>query len=264
MSRLLLFVLPLLFCLSYCGNGDAGSAPAAPPPLDSDSLQKAYARRLQQWDSLPTRQVVEKGKLYPVDEGPLDTTFFLYRADLLNAVRQRDVFGVLDHISADIKAGFGGEDKVAAFVETWQLDTSPDSSDLWTTLERLLTLGGAFEENGRRFVAPYVFATWPDEYDAFTYAAITGTGVRVRSAPNLQSRILTTLSYDIVEQAPVTENPAVSTIAGQTHPWVKIISPGGEEAYVFGQYLRSPLDFRAGFEKDKYGRWQMVFLVAGD
>ena len=36
------------------------------------------------------------------------------------------------------------------------------------------------------------------------------------------------------------------------------------EGYVFGQFIGSPIGFRAGFRKEHGKQWKLVFLVAGD
>jgi hypothetical protein len=36
------------------------------------------------------------------------------------------------------------------------------------------------------------------------------------------------------------------------------------EGFLYGKFYRSPIDFRAGFEKKKNGQWKMVRLLAGD
>ena len=85
----------------------------------------------------------------------------------------------------------------------------------------------------------------------------------MRSEPSLNARILKSLSYNIVKVLQVV-NDKQETIGGETHPWVKIQLPESAlEGFVYGKYLRSPIDYRIGFEKN--GRnWQISFFVAGD
>lgn len=231
---------------------------------NQDSIKEVYARRMStRTEAFPSRQILEAGKLNPVDEAPQDTSFFLFREDLLEAVRNKDIFFVTKALDPNIKASFGDPEGIATFVRIWGLE-SPDKtkdSRLWDVLEKVLEGGGTFEENGQRFIAPYVFSTFPEEYDSFEYGAITGSGVRMREGPGLNTRTLTTLSHNIVKINGYSEHE--DTIGGEVHSWVAIETLDGTEGHVYGQFVDKPIDFRAGFEK-KDGRWWMVFLVAGD
>jgi hypothetical protein len=201
-----------------------------------------------------------------VDEAPKDTSFFIFREQLIRAVERRDVFHLMDVIHPEIKVDFGGAAGVADFVSVWELE-SPEkakSSRVWSILKKVLDNGGTFTDGGKLFIAPYTYAIWPDDYDAFEYVAITGSGVRLRSAPNLQSQTLTMISYHVVKRLETTSRE--ETIGGETYPWEKVQLPGddGQEGYVYGKYVASSIDFRAAFEKQANGKWLMSFLVAGD
>lgn len=232
-----------------------------------DSIQQLYHQLMAaKADTLPLNPIYEAGKIYPVDEAPKDTSFFIFREQLISAIERRDVFHLMDVIHPDIKVDFGGAGGVADFVSVWELG-SPEkakSSRVWTILKKVLENGGTFENGGKVFVAPYIYAIWPDDYDAFEYVAITGSGVRLRSAPNLQSQTLTMISHNVVKRLETTS--VEETIGGETYPWEKVQLPGedGEEGYVFGKYVASSIDFRAAFEKQANGKWLMNFLIAGD
>lgn len=265
------FLLPILLLglpalITGCGSGgekaEAVTAENAPP--DPDSLRQAYlAFRRQQTDTLPSRHLIEAGKLYPVDEAPLDTAFFVLQQDLINAIERKDIFRVMACLDPQIKVGFGEENGIDAFIKNWGLRTQEDiqKSELWAVLGDVLRGGGIFQDNGRRFVAPYVYAAWPDTYDAFTHLAVTGEGVRLRQTPNSNGPILTMVNYDIVGSLGFSDN--TETIGGETYPWAHIKTLSGTEGYVWGKFVRSPISYRAGFEQ-RDGRWKMVFLVSGD
>jgi hypothetical protein len=199
------------------------------------------------------------GKLYPVDEAGKDRSFQIFRDRLLNAVQNRDQDFLLNIIAPDIFNSFGGDDGKENFVRIWKPDR-PDSK-IWRTLEDILTLGGNFSQDRQEFWAPYIFAAFPDDKDAFSYLAIVGENVNVRAQPRLDAPVLSKLSYDLVKKLdnlPVAEE----TPAGPRR-WIKIATPQGRPGYVATRYARSPLDYRAGFKKIN-GRWLMVALVAGD
>lgn len=259
----------LLFLLVACAksNPDAtqGSGGTPPSALSDSALQSAYQKyHNQRTDTMPTYQVQEAGKLYPVDQAPRDTTFFVLREQLREAVRQRNIFPIMEALHPEVKVSFGSEHGPEGFIEIWELQSEEQTaqSNLWTVFGRVLDGGGAFQNGGKTFIAPYVFATWPDSEDAFDQVAITGAGVRVRSQPNLQSRIITSLSYSVVEFVQRTDQEL--TIDAETHSWMKIKTPDGQEGFVWGKYVASPIGFRAGFERQPDGQWLMTFFLAGD
>lgn len=260
----------LLMVFTACGGGppDADGdvlVAGEQASLNPDSIRQLYQQLLAaRTDTLPVSQVREAGKLYPVDEAPRDTHFFIFREQLQDAVQGRNLFHLMDVIHPQIKVDFGDGSGVADFVTTWQLDTPEKAgrSPVWGILENVLSQGGVFTDGGSLFTAPYIFATWPQDFDAYEYVAITGSGVRVRSAPSLQSQTLTMVSYDIVKRLDTTTME--ETIGGETHPWVKIQLPDEREGYVYGKYVHSPIGYRAAFEKQPSNKWLMTFLLAGD
>jgi hypothetical protein len=199
-------------------------------------------------------------KLNPVDEAPKDPSFKAFRDRLLAAVRQQDETVLYESLDPKITNSFGGEGGVTEFNTLWKM--GEERTKLWDELATILSMGGSFSGPGivpKTFCAPYVYSAFPDvQLDATNYAVITGTGVRVRTQPSLNAPIITSLSYDIVE---LDHEPAASGEANSE--WVRIVAPNGKKGYVFGKYIRSPMDYRACFEK-KQGKWKMIALVAGD
>jgi hypothetical protein len=159
-------------------------------------------------------------------------------------------------VHPQIRNSFGDDGGIKEFRKKWKPE-SPDS-ELWDTLVEILRLGGSFRDagKGRDFWAPYVYSNFPEDVDAFEYVAVTGENVNVRQKPDPASAVVSTLSYDLVK-AP--EGPP----QGRAGDWVRVVTPGGKEGFVSRRFLRSPVDYRAGFTKVK-GRWMMSALVAGD
>lgn len=121
---------------------------------------------------------------------------------------------------------------------------------LWQDLEQLLMHGGSFHGEGQSqsFWAPYVYSAWPDSHDPFEKLAVVAADVPLRESSGPASRVIATLSYDIVDR---TDDPK------------RIRTADGKTGYVDAQYLRSPIGYRAGFMKTN-GQWRMTALVAGD
>ncbi len=204
----------------------------------------------------PSTGLAQTGKLLPVDEAARNPELFAFRARLQEAVARHDVAALLDAVDPNIKIGFGGKDGMTAFREKWKLQDG-DKSPLWAELGLVLALGGAFQGEGL-FAAPYVFTS--DKLDAFEQAAVLGTNVRVRAEPRVTSPILATLSFDIVR---LSTSGRSRLTPEQAKEWTAIQLAGGRTGYVASQFVRSPIDYRALFNKIN-GRWRMTAFVAGD
>ena len=200
----------------------------------------------------------QAAKLLPVDEAARDAGFFVFRARLLEAVVRHDTAAVLDAVDPNIKIGFGGKDGIAAFREKWKLQDGHESP-LWAELGAVLALGGSFRSPDS-FAAPYVFSRWPEAFDAFEHVAVLGTDVRVRSAPSLDSKILASLSFDIVRLSQAGRSRLTPE---QLEAWSAVELKGGRTGYVASRYVRSSVGYRALFNKVN-GRWRMTAFVAGD
>ncbi|HWN45282.1 MAG TPA: SH3 domain-containing protein [Thermoanaerobaculia bacterium] len=210
-------------------------------------MKKLLAAFLFLYATLAAAQV---GKLLPVDEAARDPEFFAFRAQLQAAAARHDTEAVLAAVHPNIKNTFGGDDGIEAFRRIWKLPAA--DSRLWDELGTVLAFGGAFREGGL-FAAPYVFARWPEPFDSFEHVAVLGTSVRVRAEKGLKGRILTALSFDVVRLA----SPAIDA------EWVHVKLRDGRTGYISSRYVRSPVDYRALFNKID-GRWRMTAFVAGD
>jgi hypothetical protein len=190
----------------------------------------------------------KKPRLLPVDEAPSNPEFLAYRTRLRAAVDRRDVDAVVQAMNPDIKLDFGGSFGVAMFRQL-----VAEQPDTWEDMRWVLAHGGLFMEEDL-FSAPYVFKGFPDEYDSFECAAITGSNVRLRTAPRLDAPIAATMSYSIVRMLDID--------AGNGQ-WPRVRLPNGREGHVAKVYVRMPIETRAVFNRID-GRWQMTAFLAGD
>lgn len=195
--------------------------------------------------ALPAAPPVKGPKLRPVDEAPSESSFAAYRAELLAAVRARDVEKIVALSDPKIRTDFGGGGGTNA------LRSSLRDEKTVADLEQLLTLGGTFRGEGaqRSFWAPYVYSAWPDAQDAFESLAVLGENVPLRAsdAPNAPMNVA--LSYDIVRR--------------HDAPGKNVKTADGRIGWVDPKLLRSPIALRAGFMQSG-GKWRMNALVAGD
>lgn len=197
----------------------------------------------------------QSAKLQPVDEATKDPSFFAFRARLLTALAKKDVNYLISVLDPQIKTDFGGGGGVTDFKQAWHPERP--SSQIWNELVSVLALGGSFD-NGS-FSAPYVYSKFPEEFDAYEHQAVIEDGVRVRREPNTTSGIIKTLSFDIVKV--IVESPNENSAAKRQ--WLTVELADGQKGFMAKEYLRSPIDYRAIFEK-KNGKWLMTAFVAGD
>lgn len=264
------FGLLLLCFLLACGPDKNTSTSAISQEQSADlaetrdSLFKHYLENKP--NDYPTQSILEKGKLYPVDAAPLDTSFLIFRGQLLDIIKAKDFIRLIAIVDQNIKASFGDDNGKAGFINMWNLNDPAkiNQSELWANLEKVLREGGSFNvyDGGRSFTAPYTFSNWSDQYDGFEYVVVKGGGVRFRAEPNLSSKIITNFSHDYVKVLDM--NGPEQTIGGETYNWVQVESLDGKMGYVWGKFIQSHVDFRASFEEKSPGKWRMVFFVAGD
>lgn len=194
---------------------------------------------------------VERGdrnpRLRPVDEGPSKPDFLRYRLQLHVAVEQRDVGAVIAAADPGIRLGFDASGG-AAMLRT----LLSDRPELWDELRLVIARGGRFS-SPLSFAAPYVYASWPAQFDAFECAAVTGAGVRFRSAPTFDAPIVASVSYSIVR--------LIEPKPGRL--WSRVQLGDGRTGYMWHAYVRSSVDYRALFNLID-GRWRMTAFVAGD
>lgn len=204
-------------------------------------------------------------KLKPVQEAHLDPTLQTFWKQMALAARARDFSLLEPHLDPDLKWTLGPETGLKSFLRYWNLDKHPRQSIFWKELDRILNLGGAFVGGDRtRFQAPYISACWPNEYDGFAFAAITAENVPLRQTAEPTGKVIGWLSYDIVRLnlAQLSRAPR-QKLQGETHPWIQITDAQGKVGFVWGKYLRSPIDIRLLVEK-KNGSWKITCFLGGD
>jgi hypothetical protein len=197
--------------------------------------------------------------LKPVDEAKTDASFLAFRTKLIEAAKKRDAKYILGVVDRDIKNSFGGNDGIEEFMKAWKIN-SPDS-EFWNEFFPVITNGGTFFKKGKTkiFFAPYSFNAFPDDLDAFSYSVIFGNNVNLRLKADNNSPVIASLSYNIVEIV----NSINSGSNSEKVSWYEVKTLGGKKGFVSADYVRSPIDYRAGFEKIK-GKWKMTIFLAGD
>ena len=122
----------------------------------------------------------------------------------------------------------------------------------------VLALGGKFEAD-RTFLAPYIYSNFPDKFDAFEHGAIIGENVRVRREAHARATVLRNLSFDIVKVIEWTAKRS----PGEKSGWIAVELADGQRGFVSEDYIRSPINYRAIFQKQG-DTWVMTAFIAGD
>jgi hypothetical protein len=187
--------------------------------------------------------------LRPVDESASDASFHSFRKNLLAALERKDVRALLNAVDPNVRVTFGDENGVSAFRRLWKLDR-PAQSTIWQELTAVLRLGVTRDEN--EFIAPYVFTKFPPTLDAFTHAAVIKPEVPLRASAAVTAPRVAVLNYDIVELT-----------GARRHGWIEVRAFGGRNGWVQEQDIRSPINYRAFFEK-KEGGWKLTAFLSGD
>lgn len=195
----------------------------------------------------------------PIDEAAQDKSFLAFRVQLVKAAKKRDAKFVLSIVDANIKNGFGGNDGIAEFKKFWKINEA--KSEFWDEFLPVVQNGGTFTIEGKTkiFFAPYSFNAFPDDLDAFNHSVIFGSNVNLRSKADKNASIVGSFSYNIVE---ILDSVKDASDINKT-AWYEVKTLGGKQGFVSADFVRSPIDYRAGFEKIN-GKWKMTIFVAGD
>lgn len=195
-------------------------------------------------------------KLLPVDQA--DASFRAFRDSTLIALARKDTTFLYGILSPDIRTSFGADGGIADFRRMWAMD-DPDTR-VWSDLARVLRMGGAFAPDST-FMAPYVYAVWPDSLDAFEFVAVTSPRAIVRSAPDNHAGTIGIASYSILGLAEWRGMP--ETAAEPDTSWAGVVLPDGRTGWLKAEDVHSPVGWRAIFTRSD-GRWRMDAFVAGD
>ena len=189
------------------------------------------------------------GRLPPRDACAQDASFRAFRSELEAAVAAKDADRLLSLTADDIEFSFGDGAGKADFIANWEL-ARPRHSAIWAHLAEALRLGCA--PTGDYLGAPSMFIDFPEMLDAFEHVVAVGTRIPVHAQPSADSKLLARLDWQILP-----------TLDDEGGDWVKVRLADGRPAYVKRAHVRSPLDYRAIFQK-RDDRWLMTAFVAGD
>ena len=199
-----------------------------------------------------------------VDEGPSDKSFLEFRTKYIAALQRKDGAFILSVTDPKVINGYGGDDGIENFQNSWKINNP--QSDFWDEMLKVMTNGGSFSAGApnKTFVAPYSFVFWPNDLEIFEHYMIFGNAVALREQPSLESTVITRLSYNVVTAEPEYKGPVKTGEEMRPHyGWMYVRTLGGQTGFVSSKFLRSPIDFRASFEKIN-GSWRLTAFLVGD
>ncbi len=197
--------------------------------------------------------------LAPIDQSAQDPQLAALIAELLAACERKDPEPFRRALSPNAVASFGGDEGgVESFVATHGLEDP--ASPFWTEFPEALRLGGVFMDK-TTFGAPYAYAAFPDEFDPFEFVVAIGPKTLLRDRPDATA----TVARDVTHQLLKVEFGADATAPDDWLEAAAVDEKGNvlAKGFVRTSEVRSPLDYRAVFQKTE-NRWWLGAFVAGD
>jgi hypothetical protein len=188
-------------------------------------------------------------RLPPVEQCDADPSFVQFRAELLSVIGRKDEKALMGLVADDVLVDFGGGNDKKAFAATWGFGRA-QPSNLWEKLGEALRLGCA--PAAEALVSPSLIAQFPDDLDGYeTLVALPGT--QLRTKPDDAAASVAVLDWDVLTVVDPVD----------LAPWSGVRLADGRKGFVRGDQVRSPIDYRAIFEK-RGGKWLLTAFVAGD
>ena len=230
--------------------------------LDQDSIRSIYRSVIdKQLEKYPQSPTYERGKLYPLDEAPQDTNFFVFRTLLNQAVEKREIFQLIEHLSVNVLID-STNSGIEAFTQRWNLSDQNNAiqSDLWEKLAVVLGQGGSFNSSKTSFSMPYYNQKALTNANKIgdKSALIFGSGVRIRLKPDLNSEVVDKLSHEVVQLIEITD--ISTTISDETFPWYQITTRNNKTGFVWGKFLRPIEAAKLEFRRENAG-WKISKLA---
>jgi hypothetical protein len=194
---------------------------------------------------IPAAAPSQVARVSPVDEATRIPSLVRFRAGLLAAIARRDTARVIAAFSPRVRLSFGdasGHDELRRILR---------DETAWIELRDVLEHGGQFFSD-TLFIAPYWFTARIDG-DPFYMLVVIGSGVRVRERPGLDAPVIASLSHQAV----------LGGLTPAAEGWQPVSLADGRTGFVASQFVRSPVGYRAGIERNGE-TWHIVFFLAGD
>ena len=171
-----------------------------------------------------------------------------FRTRLAAAIKARNIEGVVALAAEDVKLDFGGGGGSAELRKR----LADDSLGLWDELDALMALGCSANEHGG-ITIPWFFDQDMGETDPYFAMIVTGEDVPLLERPDPASKVVSTISWDLVEIASLNPESA----------YQRVELGEGKIGFIATDKLRSVIDYRLT-ASSRNGRWRIISFVAGD
>jgi hypothetical protein len=199
----------------------------------------------------------QNSKFPPKDESGKTPEISKFVLELKEIIKNKDSEKLLAIVHPEVKFDFDEGIGIEKFKMNWKPEDK--NSSLWPILNKIVGLGGVFNKNQVEtfyaFVFPYVNAVdLEDGDDYFKTLVITSKSVNIHEKPDLNSRSVGQLTYDIVTYYYEKSNDQ----------WYYIQTADKKiSGYINSDFAYSPVDYRMFLTKEK-GKWMISCIVAGD
>jgi hypothetical protein len=221
----------------------AAETPAAEPPVAAPIMAPADSYRLR-CESLAT----DLPAISPLIE------------QLKQAVANKDASFIRNMLDENIKFSFGGDAGKEAFIQNWTLDTAPETSDFWPTLDAMLKLDGYASTDANGVVTAAIFPctfkplganNWMQrshpQISGFDYVVVIKDGAALS---NKDGNLIRPLEFG-------------ETLLTQQNNSGDVTTFDGHSGYVSVDDVRSPIDYRM-FLQQQDGQWKITLFIQGD
>ena len=228
-------------------------------------------------DEFVRKQIILKDEVEPRSD------FDYFREELRRAVRDRNAYFVRSILPEDgISLGFSSP------IPLEDIGLENPAQRFWSLLEKAIATSCAGEPSDNypnvdpgttvwvcSNVTKEFYRQYPPPSSApgieweLNHVVIVGKAINMRSAPSIDSSIVTRLSNEVVKvdrkiaekewQEQVEQGKEIDPVDG----WTPIIIPNGEKGYVYNYYVYSPLEYRAIFGQVA-GEWELISMPGGN
>jgi hypothetical protein len=181
----------------------------------------------------------QNNKLPPRDDSGKTPEPQLFVKELKEIIKSKNSQKLLTLVHPQIKLDFDDGIGIEKFRKNWKPEDK--NSSLWTIMNKIVGLGGVFVKNRTNpffdFVFPYVNQVdLEDGDDYFITLVVTNKNVKVREKPDLNSKVVGQLSYDIV---------TYDYKKSKDYNWYFIKTTDKKiSCYISADFAYSPVDYR--------------------
>lgn len=220
-----------------------GCAACSSEDAPAEDIEQAAEKLVE-----PSETPLAKGKWAPQDTCAEVEGADEFRTRLAAAVKARDIDGVVALAADDVKLDFGGGGGSADLRKR----LADPSLGLWGELDALMALGCSANDQGG-ITIPWFFDQDIGNADPYFAMIVTGEDVPLLERPDPASKVVSTISWDLVEIASLNPESA----------YQQVEFGDGKVGFIATDKLRSLIDYRLT-ASSRNDRWRIISFVAGD